>query len=475
MKLPKYVKLASKKHRTLTYQRRLPKDVAALTGQQNYSRPLGLKPPPECSESELAAAVERETETFNAKLKQIRNSDPDAFTDREIDRLAADILRKEGLRAGQFAGPYHREEEELGITDFVQSVTGAESDEELSQSGDGPTTEQLVRQKAYRALLDANSAPKVLLLSQLLDQYLKEHPKEGKALADTTRSWNAALSFIGDRFAAPEALSWIHDGLDNWVAERVEEVSPATVQRGLNDVLPVLKWAARKHRIDSWHIVPPQLPNHQAKSKRPFTQEEQRKLVALCREKNDGKAAVMLMMLQGGMMPSEIARLDIDATYESLAALNPHVLIGYESAKTKTQSRKRIVPVVVEVGLIQEHLVAGIQWAASVVDGSASAAINKRLRAAGFSQTSHSFRHTLSQNIKASHVAPLHGAMIAGWKADTGIPEHMMHYGAEGVSEYLAPLTETSKAIHHHLLREHDADGTVVQMREHRHSHLLTN
>ena len=163
-------------------------------------------------------------------------------------------------------------------------------------------------------------------------------------------------------------------------------------------------------------------------------------------------------------MPSEVARLDIEATRESLSADNPHVLIGYGSAKTKTDSRKRIVPVVVQLELIREHLVEGIRWADSVAAGSASAAINKRLASAGFEQTSHSFRHTLSQNIKAAHISPLHGAQIAGWKAESGIPEHMMHYGAEGVSEYLEPLTQSSRLIHRHLLDEAERSN-VVPMR----------
>ena len=92
---------------------------------------------------------------------------------------------------------------------------------------------------------------------------------------------------------------------------------------------------------------------------------------------DDGVAAAILMMLQGGMMPSEIGRLDVDATVESLAAENPHVLVGYGDAQTKTDSRKRIVPVVVETALVREHLIEGIRWAAGVKEGWGPT-INKR-------------------------------------------------------------------------------------------------
>ena len=456
MNLPKYVTLNTRRSKTLTYQRKFPKDVAALVGKPLYKAPLGVEPPPRCSESELARAVEKATEMFELKVKQARNSDTQVFSDREVDLLAAEILREEGLRVGQFADY----DGEWG--DPAADAVGAQSDDELGQN---PTVEDKARQAAYRALMSAKNAPKVKLVSELLDDYLQAKPKTGKALDDLTRPWRKAMAHIGDAFAAPDTIGRIHSGLDSWVAERVQTVTPASVQRELNSVVSVLRWASKRHRI-GWHIETPELPEHTAKAKHPFTQEEQRRLVEVCREQSDGVAAAMLMMLQGGMMPSEIGRLDIDATAESLAAENPHVLVGYGDAKTKTDSRKRIVPVVVEVDLVREHLIEGIRWAAGVKEGSGSATINKRLRSAGFDKTGHSLRHSLSANIKAAGVSELHGAQIAGWKADSGVPEKMMHYGAEGVSQYLRPLTEASKKIHAHLLiAEADAESNVVPMR----------
>ena len=163
-------------------------------------------------------------------------------------------------------------------------------------------------------------------------------------------------------------------------------------------------------------------------------------------------------------MPTEVARLDVDATMESLAAENPHVLIGYGGADTKTDSRKRIVPVVVETELVREHLIEGIRWAAGVKEGTGSATINKRLKAAGFDKTGHSLRHTLAQNLKAAGVPETQGSLIAGWKSGSGVPEKMMHYGAEGVSEYVQPLAEASRQAHAHLLSG-DGGSNVVPMR----------
>lgn len=454
--LPKYVTRNTKRSKTLMFQRKYPKDVAALLGRTLYKEPLGLEPPPACSESELLQARDRAEEVFHLKVKQARNSDAGVFSDREVDLLAAEILRKEGLRAGQFAG-YDGE-----AGDPAAEATGAQSDDEL---GPNTTVEDKARQAAYRALMSAKSAPRTLTINELLDAYLENKPRDGKSLADLTRNWRGAMANIGDAFAVPDALGRIHAGLDSWVAERLQLVTAGSVQRELNDVVSVLRWASRRYRI-GWHIETPELPEHTAKAKHPFTRDEQRRLVEACRQWDDGVAAAMLMMLQGGMMPSEIGRLDVDATVESLAAENPHVLIGYGDAQTKTDSRKRIVPVVVETALVREHLIEGIRWAAGVKEGTGSATINKRLRSAGFDKTGHSLRHTLSQNLKAAGVSELHGAQIAGWKADSGVPEKMMHYGAEGVSEYLQPLTEASRQAHAHLLTPEAGKGSkVVPMR----------
>ena len=454
MKLPKYVALNTKRSKTLTYQRKFPSDVAALVGKTLYKAPLGIEPPPACSESELARAVEKATEVFDLKVKQARNSDAEVFSDREVDLLAAEILRKEGLRAGDFAGY----DEDWG--DPAADVVGAVSDEEL---GPNPTLEDRARQAAYRALMSAKNAPKVKLLSELLDDYLEAKPKEGKGLADMTRAWRGAMAHIGDAFATADSLGRIHAGLDSWVEERLQSVTPGSVQREINSVVSVLRWASRRYRI-GWHIETPELPEHRANTKHPFTRAEQKRLVKACRQWDDGVAAAILMMLQGGMMPSEVARLDVEATAESLEADNPHVLIGFDGAKTKTASRRRIVPVVVETELVREHLVDGIHWAASVKDPSAT--IKKRLQSVGFDKTGHSLRHTLSQNLKASGVSPIQGAQIAGWKADSGVPEKMMHYGAEGVSEYLEALTEASRQAHRHLLQGDEGSNVVPMRRE---------
>ncbi len=456
--LPKYATLNTGRSKTLTYKRRYPKDVATLLGKSHYVRPLGVKPPPASSDSEIARAVERASELFELKLRQVRNSDTAVFSDREVDLLAAEIIRREGLRAGQFAGY----DGDWG--DPASEAVGAESDAELWAVGtplEGkvkPTVEQMARQRAAQALMDAKNAPKTKLLSELLADFQKHKNEEGKALKDRTRYWNKAMAYIGDTFATPDALAQIHAGLDEWMEQRCMEVTPASAQREVGSVVAVLNWASKRFRIN-WAIQTPELPEHTAKTKYPLSREEQRKLLATCKTWDDPVAAVILVMLQGGMMPTEVGRLDMVATADSLTADNPHVLIGYDDADTKTESRKRIVPIVVEPDLIREHLTDGIKWAGSVKDPSAT--INKRLRAAGFGKTGHSLRHTLSANIKSYGLNTLHGAMIAGWKADSVIPEHMMHYGAEGVSDYIEPLVATSRQAHAHLLTATTADNVV--------------
>ena len=439
--LPKYCRYPAKRSKTLTYARQLPEDVASITGKGRWSRGLRVSPKTHTA-VEVARAVEKAEELFHLYIKQARNSDAEAFSDREVDTLAAEIMRKEGLRAGMFAN------DTSVWGDPAADASGGVSDAELSNP---PTLEERARQTIYWALKDAKDAPRAKRLSDLVREYTTAEGKTGKALVDVERPWHKAMAHIGDRFITDDTTpEYIHAGLDNWMSERLESVVPASVRRELNSVMAVLRWANKRYRL-MWTLQPPDLPKgHKQKTKQPLTREEQRALVEDCVTRADPKAAVLLAMLQGGLMPTEVQRLDIEATRASLASANPHLLIGYDGADTKTEARKRIVPIVVAVDVVRAHLPAGIEWAASRADPSAT--LNKRLRKLCPGKTGHCLRHSLSANIHASRVPHQHGARIAGWSAGMGIPEHLMHYGAEGVAEAIGPLTESSRLIHAHLL-----------------------
>ena len=157
----------------------------------------------------------------------------------------------------------------------------------------------------------------------------------------------------GDRFAANSAIHDIHQGFDLWQDAMLQRsCTSATVARGRNSVTAVLNWAMREYRLD-WVLRLRQLPKQKAKTKKPLSYPEQERLMETLMADGDETAAMILFMLQGGQMPSEVARLDTKLLAETLAAEPPFVVIGNDDIQTKTSVRRRVVPVVLAVELIR--------------------------------------------------------------------------------------------------------------------------
>ena len=85
---PKYVRVTET---TLGYQRSIPKRYAHLTKKRLWSYPLGLSP--SASDATIYASVIKAEESYQLFLKRLESTDPSAYTDTEIDRLAEEILR----------------------------------------------------------------------------------------------------------------------------------------------------------------------------------------------------------------------------------------------------------------------------------------------------------------------------------------------------------------------------------------------
>lgn len=197
--------------------------------------------------------------------------------------------------------------------------------------------------------------------------------------------------------------------------------------------------------------APQATPSTQTQDKKALSHCEQKELVEVLFADGDETAAMILFMLQGGQMPSEVARLDRTLLAETLAVDPPFVVIGNDYIEKKTSLRKRVVPVVLATDLIKAELSGASERAAKAADSAAT--VNKRLKARGFKATGHAMRHTFKANCVAADVNPQLTASIAGW---TGSVENeiMLNYGAEGLanSEIMKSLCEAQTKIHRHLL-----------------------
>ena len=177
---------------------------------------------------------------------------------------------------------------------------------------------------------------------------------------------------LGDRFAIDSAINDSHQGFDLWQDTMLQRgCTSATVARGRNSVTAVLNWAIREYRLD-WVLRLRQLPKHQATTKKPLSYAEQERLVETLMSDGDETAAMILFMLQGVQMLSEVTRLDRKLLAETLASEPPFVVIGNDNIQTKTNVRKRVVPVVLATELIRAKLSAASErvfWGGLVVTG----------------------------------------------------------------------------------------------------------
>ena len=324
--------------------------------------------------------------------------------------------------------------------------------ESIPVVGTGLSVNLKTGQRKKTRITTQPTAPPISSLLTLF--HTKFKPESGKALRDREKYWNEFLDHMpGDRFATNAAIHDIHQGFDLWQDAMLQRgCTSATVARARNSVTAVLNWAIREYRLD-WTLRLRQLPKHKAKTKKPLSYSQQQQLVETLLADGDVTAVMILFMLQGGQMPSEVARLDQTLLAETLAADPPFVVIGNDDIETKTSVRKRVVPVVLAVDLIKAKLSVASERAAKAADSAAT--VNKRLKARGFTATGHAMRHTFKANCLAADVNPQLTASIAGWTGSV-VNEIMLNYGSEGLanSEIVKSLAEAQRKIHRHLLSE---------------------
>ena len=325
--------------------------------------------------------------------------------------------------------------------------------------------------KPTKRMLKQIVKPTEPLLSEAFNAYQQVNPEKGKALADRKRYWNKLLEYIGDRYCKTEAEPAILKGIDEWQKDRIADGgTSATVERERNSAVAVLRWINTEHRL-GWKITLKSLPKHTPKTKQPLTPQQQVKLLECCEADGDATAAALVAMLQGGMMITEIARLDLELLEQTLGLDEPFLVVNTDD--TKTAARRRVVPIVVGKTLLREHLGAAVRRAAKAVEGSASATINKRLKARaeaiGATVTGHALRHTFRTNCVAAGVDGMTTAAIGGWTGGA-INPIMLGYGAEGLagSEVVKGLTIASIRIHKHLMPTEtlETTGNVVPLRK---------
>ena len=116
-------------------------------------------------------------------------------------------------------------------------------------------------------------------------------------------------------------------------------------------------------------------------------------------------------------MPTEVMRLGED--YQNSVVLTGDIPYIAIKEKTKTGSpRRRLIPIVLGVELLTEHLREGVQWLNSNIDPSTpSQTLSKRIRAATGNPalSTHCLRHTWRTMADMAEINVTHQAYIGGW------------------------------------------------------------
>ena len=475
--LPKYIR---PRRGSYHYQRRYPTRLKHLIQQSLFTYPLQLQIA-NATVIEIQKATIRAEEAYQRQLLLISNSDSDALSATDLEKAAADFLRKRGLVAGQYvkvardpdiSAKEEQEQRQLQPDGYDYADWAVPEFEDVlykDQKGQPLTLQDRIVGVARQKLVNkAKAKPKTL--GSLWDEYAhyRDIDPESRNGKKALKYWNRWISLAGDTVISGATLQHINDGMDAYVLDREGQVSSQTLIRELGDVTACLRKASRKHRF-GWKIELPEIKPTPVNARNPLEPQQQIELVKAILSPmskiNPKYGVTLLLYLQAGMMVSEIKRLRPEDI--ALDTDIPHLKIVND---TKTDDRKRIVPIVLGLELIRNNIEDTINWLKGCTESAPSATLKKIMRRTINSpQTSpHCLRHSFKINGQRAGVSLLTIASIAGWSDEQRrASKHLLNYGSTGISQssIMRTLYEDSLKIHKHLIDiEYGSSNNIVSI-----------
>jgi site-specific recombinase XerD len=254
----------------------------------------------------------------------------------------------------------------------------------------------------------------------------------------------------------------IEAGLDRWVQQRqAKGVRGSTISREISTVLAVVRFTSKHWRLGLKIDGPTIKDGTEYKQRLPLEEPEQKQLLAAALEEGGPNGVALLLMLTTGMIASEIQRLPLSNVH--LDGPVPYLLIDGE---TKTEARKRPVPIVVELEWLRDQI-QQIQQRPSF-DGLApmalgrrwcelknpSAKLTARVRKIMPEASAYSLRHSFRLNATIHNAHVMNAAHLGGWT--DGVNGIMMNYGKAGLTntDALKALADTARDINTYFLGE---------------------
>ena len=476
MKLPKYVRL---RNNTLFYQRDYPSSFIRKYGYKTYTRTLKLKHS-QHTEAELHAAVANATEGYELAIKMYSNTDPSVFTDTELDKAAAEWIEKKGYRHGEFADDQDWQDVAEEIEPELDEPNDAMKTEEVFYHGKEPvfTTRQEVMRRAYKALT-SHTAHKPVTVSDAWKEYvgiknIDITSDEGKGKTEHGRHLRV-IACIGDiPLNMPNSNRLLREGFLRYYYENKDKKKPQSIKRESAKTIAAINYKLKNigagYKLDNIFSDIDDAPSN----KKSVLEKAHRihvVLNALQEIERPHLAVMVLLMMQTGAMFSEIQRLDAKTVQKNLKGPLPVVVIGEESVKTKTEERRRIVPIVFGAEYVINHIAETVKFLNTGKSPTTNAShllkkyVNKTLKTVGYS--AHCFRHTLAAAGVEKNIQGRHLATICGWSGkDVGLSKHALNYGAEYLmtDEGLLQVKESALKLHGEILTaiEQHSDPNIV-------------
>ncbi len=475
---PKYIR---EQKGSLYFQRDYPKRLQALAGAKTYKKALGLKAN-NYSQTQLNRAIADASELFDIECRLYENSTPGAFQDNELDKAAADLVSRLNIVSDQV-----EDIEEALDAGYLNLPDWQEVTEEMKAAGyEGrdplltPRQETTWRAfKAIRGQLDK----KPLIVRDFWDEYVKfrglnpNDREEGRII----RRGERILSFIGEHSVYhPKIVRTIELGLEAYyIHERTKlkkdgsKRSVQGIKRDQNEIVAAINRGASLNHL-GWKVkVQHQLDKTGPREARiDLDKPVQIQLVNHCLSDKETPhlSTIILLELQCGAMASEIQRLDFDEAMEELNASIPMLKIGRrEEIKTKTEERRRVVPIVIGAEYIKQHLLQTLQWLNATSESNHSTMIKRKLIAVtGIKEASaHCLRHTTRANAESNGINHSHTSSICGWSGGA-LSKNAITYGIHRLSTHpgFLEITASSLKMHQFILDAIDEpEGNVVNIK----------
>ena len=478
MQLPKYVFKRSKD--ALRYYRRI------RGTKEIFARPMRAK------QSSPPSAIQREaaelTAQYEAELRYRQAAHPDAIAHGDLQAAAAEHLRKLELSAGTFYDRNATEEQAgrnvvdaddaAGLNAFIEKQREKEREgvgletlpeslrpERLTPWTPAEEKQLAVIQRAAEALRKPRRRPP-RYLSQVMDWYAAN--RDGKKPWDKeSRNWSKlykrflhVVAVIGDR--ETEGLHVdraINEGLREHVFREQERgIKGQSIKRNFQETVAAFRRVSLVYGLD-WHIVSPVVSVTPPEEREVLIPQEWEAVLAGCHD-NPGHISAAIVAGLHGLIPSEVGRLDAEDMMLNESVPYLRLFEG------KTGQRRRIIPIVVGLGLLREHLLSAQQWIRKLTEEGPSATIKKRMRKwTGNPKLSHyCMRHTWNDRASAAQIDLLTQAHIGGWSAankGTSFSPHMLKYGASGLEgdERLLALAQAQRKVMQRLI---DAEAALL-------------